>query len=356
MKSRIIVFFYFLFAGLFGYGQIDFTKTSLYPRLEQKAMLADKAISNGDYGEIHSLLVVKEGKLLFEKYYQGWKIDSVHQAQSMTKSIVSTLLGLAMQQGFVKSTEDSVVSYFSQYKDVSDAHKSIKISDLLTQRHGLKWSERPWNSPDNTWRNLLSYSGDWYEQILKTEMAVQPGTQFNYSNAAPVLISGIVQNASGLNIDQFAKKYLFDPLDIGKYRFWQGNGGPQNNGMAMILLTSRDIAKVGQLYLQNGVWKGRQLLAEEFVAKATSSIVKKAEGNPLYKSYDYGYFWWINPVSRDQKKYEVFLARGAGGQLLIVEPKRELIVVITGWNLTRPNKPQTLFDTYFGEGKTIKKK
>jgi CubicO group peptidase (beta-lactamase class C family) len=355
MKSQSIVFFLFLFAGAMSHGQIDFTKTSLHSTLQQKAVQADKAISDGDYGDVHSLLVVKEGKLVFEKYYRGWKVDSVHQAQSMTKSVVSTLLGLAIQQEFVKSTEDAVVTYFSQYKNLSDAHKKIKISDLLTQRHGLKWSERPWNSPDNTWRKVLNSSGDWYKQILQTDMATTPGTQFNYSNAAPVLVSGIVQNASGLQIDQFAKKYLFDPLEISNYRFWQGNGGPQHNGMAMIHLTSRAIAKIGQLYLQNGVWNGEPLLSKDFVAKATSPIVKEAEGNPIYQSYDYGYFWWSNPVSRNQKKYTVFLARGAGGQLLIVEPKRQLIVVITAWNLTTPNKVQVIFDRYFGEGENIKK-
>lgn len=353
MKLQKIIFLLFLFTGTMSHSQIDFTQISSEQILQKGAALADTAISHGDYGEIHSLLVVKEGKLVFEKYYHGWKVDSVHQAQSMTKSVVATLLGLAIQQGFVKSTDDSVVSYFPKYTNVSGDHKNIKISDLLTQRHGLKWSEKPWNSPENTWRNLLNFSGDWYEQILKTEMAVAPGTTFNYSNAAPVLVSGIVQNASGLDIDEFAKKYLFEPLEINKFRFWQGNGGPRNNGMAMILLTSRDLTKIGQLYLQNGTWKGKQLLAKNFVHKATSSIVKEAEGNPMYQSYDYGYFWWSNPVSKNQKKYDVFLARGAGGQLLIVEPKRQLIVVITGWNLTTPNKPQTIFDTYFGEGEHI---
>ena len=99
--------------------------------------------------------------------------------------------------------------------------------------------------------------------------------------------------------------------------------------------------------MQKGKWKGKQIIPESFAKEATSAIVIEAEGNPLYKSYDYGYFWWRNPVNRQGEKHDVFMARGAGGQLIIVEPKTNLVVVTTAWNLTSPNKVQAIFDTYF---------
>ncbi|MFD2566400.1 serine hydrolase domain-containing protein [Pseudotenacibaculum haliotis] len=336
----------FLLLGVNMHGQINFKEKHSDKVLYEKALKANAAIENGEYGNIHSLLVVKEGKVVYENYYKGWHKDSLHQAQSVTKSIIATILGTAIQQGIVKSTNDKVVDYYKKYKDVSDGVQEIRIQDLLTQRHGLKWKESPWNSPDNNWRNLINSSGDWYQTILRTEMGEKPGKVFNYSNAAPTLISGAIQNASNLPIETFARKYLFSELGIEKYRFWQGNGGPSNNGMALIFLRSRDLAKIGQLYLQKGKWKGKQIIPEDFAVKATSSVVKAAEDNPLYQEYDYGYFWWKDPVDRKGKKYTIFLARGAGGQLIIVEPKTNVVVVITAWNLTRPNRVQTIFDTF----------
>jgi uncharacterized protein (TIGR02246 family) len=216
----------------------------------------------------------------------------------------------------------------------------------LTQRHGLKWETRPWNDPDNKWRELLQTKGNWYELILKTPMDTLPGRVFNYGSIAPVLVTGIVQNASKMKIDVFAKKHLFEPLDIDDYRFWQGNGGPQNNGLALLFLTARDMAKIGQLYLQKGKWDNAQVIPEAFVEAATSPIVDNAESNGFYSNYDYGYFWWIDPVGKDGRKSKVFLARGAGGQNIIVSPEENMVVVTTAWNLRRPNKVQTIYDRY----------
>lgn len=348
-KSMMMVVL--LLIGVKAIAQINFDKNHTDKDLYERALKANAAIENGEYGDVHSLLVVKDGQVVYENYYKGWHKDSLHQAQSVTKSIIATILGAAIQQGFVKSTNDKITDYYKEYKGLSNQIQQIKIQDLLTQRHGMKWKESPWNSPDNNWRNLINTSGDWYKIILETEMSEKPGQVFNYSNAAPTLISGAIQNASQLPIDAFAKKYVFSDLGIKRYRFWQGNGGPANNGMALIFLRSRDLAKIGQLYLQKGKWKGKQVIPANFAAKATSSVVEAAEGNPLYKQYDYGYFWWKNPVDRSGKKHEIFLARGAGGQLIIVEPETKVVVVITAWNLTRPNRVQTIFDTYLSNTK-----
>jgi CubicO group peptidase (beta-lactamase class C family) len=105
--------------------------------------------------------------------------------------------------------------------------KQIKISDLLTQQHGLDWSEGAWEDPKNTWRKIISEQGDWFKKILELPMDTIAGTKFVYSNAAPTLVSGLVQTAAKKSIDSFAIKYLFHPLDINNYWFWQGNNGPK---------------------------------------------------------------------------------------------------------------------------------
>ncbi len=348
MKTFVFLYTLFMLAHPV-FGQIDFDATNGDWITNQNLLKADSAILAGEYGEVHSLLVIRNGRLVFEKYYNGWRADSLHQLQSATKSVVATLVGCALQQNLIKSADEKIPGFYPGDYAIGRDKAGISIADLMTQRHGLKWKESPWDDPENTWRKVLSTEGDWYKTILATEMDTLPGTVFNYSNAAPVLTAGIVQNASKMKIDDFAKKYLFDPLEIKNYRFWGGNGGPQNNGMALLSLTSRDMAKIGQLYLRKGQWNGAQILPEDFVQEAISPKVKNVEGNGFYSGYDYGYFWWSNPVSRsfpDKSQAGIFMARGAGGQNIIVWPEKEMVVVITAWNIRQSNKPQMIFDQY----------
>lgn len=278
--------------------------------------MADSAIKAGGFGVVHSLLVIKDRGCVFEAYYNGWKKDSVHQLQSATKSIISALLGCAIKNNFIRSENDFITAYYPDSFFMDKLKSKIRISDLLTQQHGLKWSEAPWDSPDNTWRKIMSSTGNWYKEILKTPMDTLSGTFFNYSNAAPVLVTGLIQFASKLKINLFAEKYLFKPLEITNCLYWQGNNGPHNNGLALISLTSRDMAKIGQLFLQKGKWNNTSLIPQSYVEKATSSIVKNVGQNGFYKGYDYGYFWWSNPIANNGKHSSIYLARGAGGKIL----------------------------------------
>lgn len=327
--------------------QINFDALLTKTSSKEEFLQADSAIRAGEFGEIHSLLIVQDGKLVFEEYYNQWDKDSLHQLQSATKSIVSTLLGCAIQRNYLTNLNQKIIDYYPSINEQDSIKSKICIEDLLTQRHGLKWQEFPWDSPDNRWRIIQENEGDWYAKILDAPGDTLPGTWFNYSNAAPILTTGIIQKASGMSIDSFANDYLFEPLGIVNYHYWMGNGGPQNNGLAMLYLTSRDMAKIGQLYLQNGVWNDQPILPKWFVGKATSPIVTNVEANGIYSSYDYGYFWWSNPVHREKGRItDIYLARGMGGQNIIVDPAQKMIVVITAWNASRPNKPQEIFDRY----------
>lgn len=341
------VFTCLLFLSITGASaQIRFDKKPNDPLLFRRALRADSAINKGEFGEIHSLLIIKDGRLLFEKYYNNWNGDSLHQLQSATKSVIATLLGCAMEAGFIPDTEEPVYRYYPSLSFADSLKRKIKIHDLLTQQHGLQWQEGAWEDPRNSWRTLISRPGNWYERILDTPMDTLPGTKFNYSNAAPTLITGIIQNASNRSIEEFAESYLFGKMGIRQYRFWQGNGGPRNNGMALLSLRTRDMAKIGQLYLQDGLWNKHRLLPLDFVRKATAPIVTGVGMNGAYKQYDYGYFWWCNPVSQNDKRSDVFLARGAGGQNIIVNRKEKLVVVITAWNMQQPSKPQLIYEWY----------
>jgi CubicO group peptidase (beta-lactamase class C family) len=344
MKLLFLIFALLIAPGFLG-AQIDFSTPAPDPRFAP----ADSAILAGEFGEIHSLLVIENGRLVFEKYYKGWTADSLHQLQSATKSVVATLFGCAVQQGFLTGPDEKVARFFPG-TDLSDARKGqIRIADLLTQRHGLRWSEGAWEDPKNTWRKVIETEGDWFSRILETPMDTLPGRVFNYSNAAPALTAGIVQAASGMDIDVFAKKYLFEPLGIRRSWFWPGNGGAAKNGMALISLTPRDMAKIGQLYLQNGLWNGTRVLPENFVAEATAPKVQNVAADGVYSGYDYGWFWWSNGRYRgapDRKPAPTFMARGAGGQNIVVWPEKNAVVVITAWNIARSNLPLSIFDKW----------
>jgi len=331
------------------YSQILFNGKKADKELSAKIHRADRAIRSGEFGTVHSLLVVQDGHGVFESYYNGWKQDSLHQRQSATKSLVATLLGCALQEKFVKEVKEPISRFFDLSKQADPRKQQIRIEDLLTQRHGMSWQEGDWNDPKNSWRNVISSPGDWYGRILDTPMDTIPGLVFNYSNAAPALVSAIIQKASGIPIDSFVNRYLFRKLGITRSWFWPGNGGPAKNGLALVSLTSRDMAKLGQLYLQDGRWNGESLIPAEYVRAATSPQAIAVGANGAYTQYDYGYFWWMNPVTRKGQHSSVFLARGAGGQHIIVDRKRQLVVVITAWNMTRPNHVELVFEEYLGD-------
>jgi len=348
VQLRLLPVLYLLFYPSALFSQVSFEPVKTPVEWTSKLAKADSAIRAGEFGTIHSLLVLQDGRLVFEQYYNNWPKDSLHQLQSATKSVVATLLGCAIREKFIRSVEEPIYTYFPRTVFSDPLRRRIRILDLLTQRHGLAWQEGDWNSPENSWRNVLSTPGDWYGRILETPMDTLPGIVFNYSNAAPALVSAIIQKAAAMPIDSFAIRFLFKKLGIQKYWFWPGNGGPSRNGMALISLTSRDMARIGQLYLQEGYWEGHPVIPPEFVSLATSPVVKAVGRNGYYKQYDYGFFWWINPVTTNNSYSEVFLARGAGGQNIIVDRKRKWVVVITAWNMQQPNKPQMIYDKYLG--------
>lgn len=314
---------------------------------QSKYAAMDSAILSGKFGDVHSVLVYQDGNITFEKYYNGWKPDSIHQLQSATKSVIATLLGIALQRGYIKSEDEPIYKYLP---NVPEDKKSIRIEDLLTQRHGIKWTEGAWEDENNSWRAVMETQGSWYDKILSMPMDTLPGTKFNYSNAAPALISYIIQTASKMTIDSFTKEYLFKPLGIHQYWFLQRNGGPQYNGMALISLTSQDMLKLGQLYLQNGKWNGNQILSKQYVKKAISPIVRKVGANGVFYHYDYGYFWWSNPAYRlakvNKSTSPVVMARGAGGQNIIIDFARRQVTVITAWNMARSNWPQAIYHDF----------
>lgn len=292
-----------------------------------------KRAEAGDFGKLHSLLVVRGGRLVFERYYRGGDIFQIHTVQSVSKSVTSALVGIAIGDGSIKSVDQPISEFFPEHQDLfaSDPRKQhLLLRHVLTMTFGNDWNERayPYSNPLNiVWKMALS--DDWMGFILGRSMIEEPGSHFNYSSGSALLLSGVLQKATGMQAHIFAEKRLFDPLGIpvyGWYRnlthpsHWSHTGGGVN-------LRSRDLAKIGFLYANKGAWKGKQVLPASWVEESVKPRVQ------VDSSLWYGYQWWLQrlPGTTGQPvpDNEVIEGRGWGGQFLVVVPRLNLVVVTT---------------------------
>ena len=255
-------------------------------------------------------------------YFQG---RDVHTLQSVTKSIAATVIGIAMGRGEIAGVDRPILSFFKD-KNLTKVdprlHKAT-LEDVLTMRSGIEWHEqdRPMDQTNTTLQ--LEYSKDWIQFTLDQPMDADPGTKWVYNSGGSMLLSGVVRSATGRFIDEYANEHLFRPLGIKDFH-WKRTptGHPDTEGG--LYLAAEDLAKIGELYLRGGLWEGRRILPDGFVAKATTRHVKS-----VARQFDYGYQWWLTRHG----DLDVWAGRGFGGQLLLVIPARELVVVVNAWNV-----------------------
>lgn len=267
--------------------------------------------------DVHSLLIVRNGYLVLEWYSHPYSLDKKHILNSCTKSFLSTLVGLAIDKGYVQNENNAVMNYFPEYR--SDKHDETKqritIRHLLTMSSGLDW---PQYGPNNA-SDRMGESDDWVKFILSRPMAAEPGSQTNYSNGDSHLLSAILQQVTGATALDFGRKWLFGPLGITDTH-WDRDPQGISIGSAALYLTPRDAAKLGQLYLNHGLWEGRMVVSPGWVDASVQSHTRMpTTGGPA----DYGYYWWVYP---ERGLYEAW---GGAGQRIGVFPAHSLAVVMT---------------------------
>lgn len=273
-----------------------------------------------EYPTITSLLVVRGGSLVFEHYADPSGPDTLHNVKSVTKSVTSALIGIAIATGDLAGLDETLGYVFPEaFTAGSDPRKrDITVGDLLTMRSGLDWEE---------WRGTtlqMTASKNWVEFVLDRPVRQDPGTAFNYSTGDTQLLAAILQRVTGMPALAFADLYLFNPLGIER-RTWPTDPQGIHVGGAELSLRARDMAKIGYLMLNRGHWDGDQLLPADWVQAATAPHTEAhadARGCPL----EYGYLWWLRP----QGPYESALAVGYGGQYIYVIPALDMVVVLTG--------------------------
>ena len=287
-------------------------------------------IDDGRYSYVHSCLIVKNGKLVYERYFRGQRRDMAHRLYSVTKSFASALVGIGIDKGLSGGVEETVVSYFPEYVGEGwDTRKNaITLQHLLMMASGLQYDEgsHPYGDARNSYTQMTSTS-DWMKWGLEQPLVAEPGTVFNYSSANTHLFAGIIYKTSGVHADEFAEEYLFGPLGIESYFWYMGDGHLTVSGAhGGLKLRPRDMAKFGYMYLNKGRWKGVQVVPEEWVRE---SFVPRIHA---WGRTQYGYQWWIQRDHVAGTQVEWFSARGYGEQYIALFPSLDLVVVITAGN------------------------
>jgi CubicO group peptidase (beta-lactamase class C family) len=296
----------------------------------------EQEITAGKFN-IHSILMLRHNKLIYEHYFPGEDAvfptpvgnvphtrDSLHDCRSVTKSIVATCVGIAIAQGKIRSIRDTIFSYFPTYKKYATGNKAgITIKDLLMMSAGLEWNERmPYTDPENGERKLLE-APDVVDFVLSRKSVAMPGTVFNYSAGCTQLLAQLIRKVTGMPIHLFAKKYLFDPLNIQHFN-WAVRDDSTVWAPSGLRMRPIDMAKVGRLYMQRGRWNNQPLLPADWVREATKWRLHTSD---VPEGYGYQ-FWCAIPTIAGQAT-DITLAEGNGGQIICMVPSLDLEVVMT---------------------------
>ena len=267
-----------------------------------------KVYSEDLYPAIHSLLIVRNGKLVAEAYCRDKnEINLFHHIQSATKSITSILTGIAIDQGLIESVDMPLYHFIPEYFDGDIRKRDITIHHVLTMETGLDF-----DNDENT-IELYNGKGSSLKFVLQKKLLFLPGTDWYYGDGNPQLISGVIQETSGITEEAFAVKNLFNPLGIKNYQ-WEKHVDGLTFGAFGLWLLPRDMAKIGKLMQQNGVWEEEQIVSADWIAQSTQ----------LQSTHEnYGYYWY--PLDQEG----AFYAEGHGGQLIYVVQDLQLVVVIT---------------------------
>jgi CubicO group peptidase (beta-lactamase class C family) len=291
----------------------------------------NEKLVGGAYPNLYSFLVVRQGRLVFEEYFGDRHAAELHSMQSVSKSVASLLVGIAVEQGAIRSLDEPVVELFPEYQleDVGEWKRSLTLRDLLTMRTGYSWYESPYaGSP---LERLNTNTTDWTRFMLEWPMAEPPGERFNYNTGGVVLLASALSKATGIPAAEFAERYLFEPLGIEQHRWIFGPDSLPHMGGGLYL-RPRDMARIGQLVLDGGRWDGRQVVASDWIAASMQRVVGDAWAFGE-RPVDYGYLWWIadGAGSGQGTPEDIYIAAGSRGQWIIIIPEHEMVVVATGW-------------------------
>jgi CubicO group peptidase (beta-lactamase class C family) len=316
-------------------------------RLEQ---MYQHIIDHEELG-VDSVSILKNGFLCYDKYFDYYNYSNIHNMFSVTKSFTSTLIGIANYSGMITNLDESVLEIFSNrtIENLDSRKEAMTIRHLLEMRSGLEWNELDepvyregkeisYNNytfhtnvtdaypgtwlghfnPVNDFPRQLN-STDWIQYVLDKPMVAEPGTEWYYNTGVSHLLSAIFTEKTGKSLEAFAKEHLFDPMNFSDYTWWKDPYDPSelNVGGGGLWLQPEDMLKYGYLYLNNGTWNNSQIIPELWIYESTKDY------SPALGNLGYGYQWWIDTAK------DYYFALGHRGQIILVQPENDLVVVIT---------------------------
>jgi CubicO group peptidase (beta-lactamase class C family) len=307
-------------------------------------------------GDINSVLVVRRGKLVYEHYFAntdeeyGRPLGTVaynatmkHDLRSITKSVTALLLGIALDKGQITGVDQPVLPMFPEYAALRSPEKDkITLRHLLTMSQGLAWNEDlPYSNPANS-EARMNHAADPVRYALEQPVEAQAGAIYNYSGGSATIISALLQKVTGKRLDTLARMELFEPLGITDVE-WERFPSGEPIAASGLRMRPRDLAKIGQLVLDHGAWRGQQVVPADWIAAATSPQIN---GQQLYF---YGYQFWIGRSLLGGRQVDWAAGVGYGGQRLFIVPSLDLVVLVHAGLYTSPMQasvPLSILDRY----------
>jgi CubicO group peptidase (beta-lactamase class C family) len=267
-----------------------------------------------------AVLVIKNDSVLFEKYWQGYSDSSLSGSFSMAKSITSLLTGCALKEGLIKSLEEPVGNYLPEFKEGEKA--KVRIIDLLTMSSGSDWDESYSNPLAAT--TEIYYGSDVYKTATSVKIVKQPGTEYRYKSGDTQLLGLVLEKAIGKSLSAYAAEKLWKPLGAEHAALWSTDReGGHEKAYCCFNTNARDFARIGQLMIDSGSWKGNEIITRDYFAKSVSPCMLPDEYGSACDYY--GYQWWLAP-----RRGGVFYAQGILGQWIVVMPQKKMVIVRLG--------------------------
>jgi CubicO group peptidase (beta-lactamase class C family) len=277
-----------------------------------------------EHRDLKGIVILCNGRRISEAYFNGDSAGTLHDTRSATKSITATLMGIAIQQGFVHSVDDSIALYLPGLPQ--DGKQSITIRDLLTMRSGLDADDEDPKSLGN--EDTLDSSSDWLKAAYAVPMKGLPGRTYQYCSLNAFLTGIIIENASHMSLETFAKRNFFAPLRIDHFEWAKGSGG-RSKGQGNLSLRTQDLAAIGQMYLDHGVFHGHRVVNSDWIETSWSKLVPILDKTKDPYADFYGYMWYFRDEPTGEKATPVHFASGNGGNKIYVVPSRHLVIAIT---------------------------
>ena len=300
--------------------------------MNEREFQINELVKSSHHPQLNSVLVWQDGQLQAECYFNGFTAESRHNIKSVVKSILSIGIGIAQDQGLL-NVDDKISKYLPEFNEGRDLkHTLIRIRHLLTMSSGIFWQGGVhYHCP---MMDAMRRSRNWVDYIADCKVTETPGALHNYKEFDVILLSAILSKVTGDAFDYINEK-LFNPLEIYNERWIKSPDGVyyspalDKEEEAVSALTAREILKIGQLFLQKGIWKGKQIISKEYIDSAIS---------PSPQNSGYGYLWWLGQ--------DWYGCRGYGGQAVTVFPEQNKIVVTQA---TATSRPLTYEDIWFGD-------